>query len=280
MKHIILLFLMMMSFRANAQMKIVASYPPIQSLVWSITQDVHPVSVLINSNKSGHHNVVLKPTQIKTLRQADIVFWVDEDLETFMSQALKQNAPKALSVPLMQKTENLKLLPQKNAQKSDVHIWLNPDNAKKMLETISAVLSEKDPTNADKYQKNKEKAISYFDQLQNIKKPNLNKKIIAFHSGFDYMNDYFGLNIQTAPFDMEKTLTPNELIQLQNYLKTQKPDCIIIEPEVSRRQLKAFGLKKQPTIRMDGFGWNIKNGPGQYYRMMNWNMKALQQCVN
>ena len=281
MKHIVLFFLLVMSFSANAAMKIVASYPPVQSLVWSISQDVHPVSVLINNNKQGHHDITLKPTQVKTLREADIVFWIGEDLENFMPQALKTNAPEAFSVPLMQETADLTLLKNNvNNEKFDVHFWLNPNNAKKMLETIAMVLSQKDPTNADKYQKNKEKAISYFDQLKDIQKPDKNKKIIAFHDGFSYMNDYFGLNIQTVPFDIKKTPTPQDLKKLQDYLKTQNPDCIIIEPQMSRRQEKNFGLKKLPSVKMDGFGWNIKNGPGQYYRMMNWNMKALRQCTN
>ena len=202
MKHILLIFLMLLSFNARAQMKIVASYPPVQSLVWSITQDIHPVSVLISSNKNGHHNVELKPTQIKTLRQADIVFWIDESLENFMPEALKTNAPKALSVPLMQKTVDLKLIPDKD--KFDVHFWLNPDNAEKMLETIVTVLSEKDPANTNKYLKNKENALSYFKTLKDIQTPVSNKKIIAFHSGFDYVNDFFGTKIQTLPFDVDK----------------------------------------------------------------------------
>ena len=80
MKHTLLIFSMLFfSLTADAAMKIVASYPPVQSLVWSISEGVNPVSILINNNKQGHHDITLKPTQIKTLRQADIVFWIDEN---------------------------------------------------------------------------------------------------------------------------------------------------------------------------------------------------------
>lgn len=280
MKHILLIFFMFISFQTNAAMKIVASYPPIQSLVWSISEGINPVSILINNNKQGHHDITLKPSQIKTLRQADIVFWIDETLENFMPEALKTNAPKALSVPLMKETKDLKLIEQNvEEQKFDVHFWLNPNNAKKMLETICTVLSEKDPKNALRYQENKEKALAYFDKLKDVQKPDKNKKIIAFHNGFDYMNDFFELNIQTAPFDIEKNTTPITLKKLHDYLETEKPHCILIEPGISRRQLKALNLKKQPIVKMDAFGWNINNGPGQYYRMINWNIKALRDCL-
>ena len=281
MKRILIFFLVFaFNFSANASMKIVASYPPIQSLVLNITKGVHPVITLIKKSNQGHHNVSLTPSQIKKLKKADIVFWTDEKLETFMPKALETTAPEALSVPLMQKTDDLDLLADKTDEsKQDMHFWLNPENAKKMLETITQVLIEKDPKNAKDYEKNKEKALSSFDELKEIKSDK-NKKIIAFHPGFEYLNDYFGLNIQTAPIDLEKINTPKQIKELNDFMAKEKPDCLIIEPHVTKKQLKKLSLKNVPSIRMDAMGWNTNKGKNHYFRMIKKTVNGLRNCEN
>jgi zinc transport system substrate-binding protein len=261
-------------------MKIVASYPPIQSLVLNITKGVHPVITLIKKSNQGHHDVSLTPSQIKKLKKADIVFWTDEKLESFMPKALETTAPDALSVPLMQKTDNLALLPDKTDEsKQDMHFWLSPENAKKMLETISQVLIEKDPQNAKDYEKNKEKALRSLDELKEIK-TDKNKKIIAFHPGFEYLNDYFGLDIQTAPIDLEKINTPKQIKELNDFMTKEKPDCLIIEPNITKKQLKKLSLKNVPSVRMDAMGWNTNKGKNHYFRMIKKIVNGLKNCEN
>ena len=280
MKHILLLFLSFFVCRpAFADLKIVASFPPIQSLVWSITENVYPVNVLIANPEQGHHDIQLKPSQMKTLKEADIVFWVDEDLESFMPQALQSIAPDALSVPLLKQTDNLKLVPSVlNKEKNDVHIWMNPSNAMQMLETITAVLSQKDVQNAEKFEENKQKVLSYLNKLKDEKKPSKNKKFLAFHDGFNYFNDFFDVSIQTLPIQDEKNMTPADFKQLKEYLLNEKPACSILDPSLSRKDRKKLLLKKEPVVYMDAFAWKYEFGPAHYYQMMKRILRDLREC--
>ncbi len=280
MKHIILLFFALtFTFPAVAANKIVASYPPIQSLVWSITEGIAPVNVMFSKPTGGHHDVQLEPSQMRILQKADIVFWASEEMETFMPDALKAVAPKAVSVPLLESTPDLHILPSTvHHNKKDVHFWLDVDNAILTLDTITDVMVKQDPKNAEKYRANNQKAKDYFEKLKEVEKPAAGKKFLALHDGFDYMADYFGLDIETINVDTENLNSPQALQLFSQQLKQSNADCILIAPETTRRQIKDWGLKDEPVVKMDGFGWNIKANAGAYYKMMQWNMNALRKC--
>ena len=48
------------------------------------------------------HGFALKPTHAKMLQEADLVFWVGEDLENFLEKPLKSIAKKAEKIELME----------------------------------------------------------------------------------------------------------------------------------------------------------------------------------
>lgn len=281
MKRIFLILTMgFVAFPALAANKIVASYPPIQSLVWGITEGVAPVSSVFTKAQENHHDIQLKPSQMKVLKGADIVFYASDDLETFMEDALKAVAPNAKAYSLMKEIPELNLLPSsKDSEKKDVHYWLDTANAILMLDKIADIMIENDPKNKNKYEANRKKSKDYIKKLQDIEKPDTSKKFIAFHEGFEYMAKSFDLNIQTADVDVENINTPQAAYKLKQQMQNSNADCFLLEPHITRKQIKALGLKHNKNIvKMDAFGWNIDGGPGQYYNMMRWNLKALNKC--
>lgn len=68
--------------------RVVVSIPPFYALVSEIMQGVGKPELLIQSGASSHH-AVLSPSNIKSLEQADIIFWGGPDLETFLIRPLK-----------------------------------------------------------------------------------------------------------------------------------------------------------------------------------------------
>ena len=281
MKRIFLLFIMIfVCFPALAANKIVATYPPIQSLVWGITEGVTPVNLMFTKGDNGHHDVQLKPSQMKTLRGADIVFYASDDLETFMKDALSATAPNAKAYSLMEEIPELNLLPSlKDPQKKDVHYWMDPDNAILMLDKIADIMIEQDPKNKEKYEANRQKAKSFVEKLKQEKdRPDASKSFLAFHGGFEYMAKSFGLNIQTSKTDIEDISTPQAAYKFKQELKDSKADCFLLEPQITRKQIKDLQLKDKNFLKMDAFGWNVDSGPGQYYRMMRLNLHRLSKC--
>ena len=45
---------------------------------------------LIIEGSTSPHSFVLKPSHAKMIEQADIIFWIGEDIETFMEKPLGQ----------------------------------------------------------------------------------------------------------------------------------------------------------------------------------------------
>ena len=278
MKHFLLILLLFVSTQVNAKMKIVATYPPIQSLVLQITEGVNPVG-LVHKKGGKHHHIELKPSQMKALQNADIVFWTGEELEEYMPSAIKAVAPNALSVPLIENEELvIKNHPIHN-DKKDMHFWLNIDNAIASLDKIEAVMSQQDPKNEDKYKENKDNAIAYLQKLKAgadvIPK---DKKFIALHEGFDYFFEYFGINGTSLGIEPEDLSTPAKINDFKMQLKQIKPDCILIEPSLTNREKNKLGLNDYNLQKMDAFGWNINNGPSQLYKMIMWDFTQLRKC--
>ena len=96
----ILSFLTLLS-PANAEIKVVASIKPIHSLASYLMDGVGTPDLIVDGYASPH-GFALKPSHAKMLQEADIVFWVGEDLENFLEKPLGSIANKAEKIELLQ----------------------------------------------------------------------------------------------------------------------------------------------------------------------------------
>ena len=100
---IIITILSFLSFftSANAEIKVVASIKPIHSLVSYLMDGVSKPSLIVDGYASPH-GFALKPSHAKMLQEADIIFWVGEDLENFLEKPLGSIAKKAEKIELLE----------------------------------------------------------------------------------------------------------------------------------------------------------------------------------
>jgi zinc transport system substrate-binding protein len=85
----------------NAQIKVVASIKPIHSLASYLMDGVDKPDLIVDGYASPH-GFALKPSHAKMLQNADLIFWVGEDLESFLEKPLKSIAKKAEKIELME----------------------------------------------------------------------------------------------------------------------------------------------------------------------------------
>jgi len=85
----------------NAEVKVVASIKPIHSLA-SYLMDGTGKPDLIVDGYASPHGFAMKPSHAKMLQEADIIFWVGEDLENFLVKPLSSIAKKAEKIELME----------------------------------------------------------------------------------------------------------------------------------------------------------------------------------
>ena len=86
---------------ANAETKVVASIKPIHSLASYLMDGVSKPGLIVDGYASPH-GFALKPSHAKMLQEADLIFWVGEDLENFLEKPLKSIAKKAEKIELME----------------------------------------------------------------------------------------------------------------------------------------------------------------------------------
>ena len=88
-----LIGLLAFSTLAKADLKVVTSIKPIHSLASYIMDGVGSPGLIVDGYNSPH-SFQLKPSHAKMLEQADIIFWIGEDLENFLEKPLNSIAKK------------------------------------------------------------------------------------------------------------------------------------------------------------------------------------------
>ena len=86
---------------AKANIKVVASIKPIHSLASYLMDGVGKPDLIVDGYASPH-GFAMKPSHAKMLQNADLIFWVGEDLESFLDKPLKSIAKKAEKIELME----------------------------------------------------------------------------------------------------------------------------------------------------------------------------------
>ena len=67
---------------------VVVSIKPLHSLVASVMKGVGEPELLLEGNTSPH-TAALKPSQAEAIQKADLVFWIGDTLEAFLSKSLE-----------------------------------------------------------------------------------------------------------------------------------------------------------------------------------------------
>ena len=222
-----------MSF-ANAEAKVIASIKPLHSLVSYVMDGVGTPGILVDGSSSPH-TFQLKPSHATMLQEADIIFWIGEDLESFLETPLKSIAKNSRHITLMESDEiELLKFREKNIfgdhdehddhdehaddheeheehgdehddhdehghahGEYDIHFLLDPEIAKTIVKIVTRELSEIDPANSSAYNSNSAKALKEIDQLINDVKSKINRdaKYVVFHDAYQYFEKRFGVEV-------------------------------------------------------------------------------------
>ena len=308
--HIIstLIGLLIFSTLAKAELKVVTSIKPIHSLASYIMDGVGSPGLIVDGYNSPH-SFQLKPSHAKMLEQADIIFWIGEDLENFLEKPLDTIAKKAEKIELLE-IKNIKKLKFRernifeeheehddhghDAKKEehddheehghgeyDPHIWLDPINAKIILNEITEHLIENDSKNASTYKSNLTKALAKIDKLiiDVITETNKNLSYVVFHDAYQYYENRFNVNILGAMTVNPDVMPGAEQIhEINEVIEHDNVSCILSEPQFNPDIIKS--IAKDTNVKtgvLDPLGANLKPGKDLYFDLIR-NMSASFNC--
>ncbi len=295
---ILLSFSFLISYSSlNAEVKVVTTIKPIHSLVAGVMDGLGSPSLIVDGSNSPH-NFSLKPSHAKMIEDAEIIFWVGEDLETFMIKSLESIANNATKVSFMDldnitklkfKEENILEVEgydddhDKHAYgEFDAHIWLDPKNAIEIVHEIAKTLSLKDPNNKNVYYSNAEKLNHSLNEL--IKKINLsiNKdaRFIVFHDAYQYFEKRFDVSSAGALILNEEALpSAKRVSEIHKIIKKQNINCIISEPQFNPNIIKSIAQDSSILTRsFDPLGSSFDTNKNLYFEMILSLSNSLKDC--
>ena len=328
---------------ANAEIKVVASIKPIHSLVSYLMNGIGKPDLIVDGYASPH-GFAMKPSHAKMLQNADLIFWVGEDLENFLQKPLNSIAKKAEKIELIE-IKGLQVLKFRERNifdehdhehghddhgkkeddhddhghdddhgkkeddhdhdhddhgkkeddhddhghddhdghahgEFDPHIWLDPINAKAMLNEMTEHLIENDPKNEAKYKSNLAKALQEIDKLTIDVMTDLSSSVasIVFHDAYQYFEKRFNVNILGA-FTVNTDVMPGaeQLSEIREIIEHDKVACVFSEPQFNPDIIKA--VAKDMNIKtgvVDPLGATLDPGKDLYFNLIR-NMSASFQ---
>ncbi len=327
---LIISFLSFITFitSVNAEVKVVASIKPIHSLASYLMDGVGKPDLIVDGYASPH-GFAMKPSHAKMLQEADLIFWVGEDLEAFLEKPLKSIGKKAEKIELMEikKLTKLKFRERnifddhgdhghdehakkddhddhdhdEHAKKDDhddhddhdgheghhhgefdPHIWLDPMNAKVILNEMTEHLIENDAKNASKYKSNLKKALKDIDKLVSNVSSELNQSIasIVFHDAYQYFEKRFDVNILGA-FTVNTDVMPGaeQLAEIREIIEHDKVACVFSEPQFNPDIIKAVARDMNiKTGVVDPLGATLDPGKDLYFDLIKNMSSSFKGC--
>jgi zinc transport system substrate-binding protein len=168
---------------------------------------------------------------------------------------------------------------------TDMHIWLDPANAKALAAAIATALGDADPGNASTYQANAERLREQLDELDRSLRERLGTVIdrpyVVFHDAYQYFEHRYGVKAVGA-ISINPTVRPSarRLGEIQARLQELDAACVFAEPQFEPTLVDTvIENTNAQTGVLDPLGAALDAGPEQYFQLMNGLADALVDCL-
>jgi len=170
-------------------------------------------------------------------------------------------------------------------KEDDVHVWLSPDNAIKIVQKVNKVLSLYFPENSKIYNDNTTKFI---DKIRNLKmelvkelSPIKNKPYIVFHDAYQYFEKTFELNaVGSVALEGDIASSPKQISLIKDKIVKSKALCVFQEPQFDSKLVKIVVEGTDAKIgTLDPLGVNISENKDFYLQLITNMAKSLKECL-
>ncbi len=287
--------------------RVVVSINPFYGLVASVMQGVAKPSLLLKIGASPHE-YTLKPSEIKQLEAANLIFWGGPALESFLIKPLAQQQA---NIVAFDQVPGLHTLPLRtniiweseepetpeasehhhhhhhshsDAHDSiDMHFWLDPHNAIVITKAIVRQLSLVDPEHQSHYQANGETLIQRLKKMDLKLQKNLervqSKPFVVFHDAYQYFEKHYHLQ-GAGSISLHPELPPSvkRLSAIRDTIEKQKVVCLFSEPQFSPALVHSIANDLPVRIGvLDPIG--MDPSPEGYFTLMDNLSEALTGCL-
>ena len=256
-------------------------------VICDITKEIAQRSIdIICLIKPGEdpHAYQTKPEDRKAIETANLILYAGYNHEPSIIKLIKSSsnpAPKiavhelAVPKPLMGEHEHGEEKAQNKTHTAgekvpDPHVWHNPKNGIRMVETIRDELKKVSPTNAQLYTKNAAKLTDNLAKIDTWIKaqiatiPAQKRKLVTTHDALSYYAEAYGLEIAGAlqGVTTEEQPTAARIAQLSSEIKTAGVPTIFVETTTNPKLMQTVAREANVKISDKELYSDELGGPG------------------
>lgn len=171
-------------------------------------------------------------------------------------------------------------------EEHDLHVWLDPVNAKVMVAEIARVLAEADPENATRYLANAQAYSGRLDALVEevdaTVAPVRDRPSIVFHDAYQYFEKRFGVNVVgSITVSPEAMPGAQRLSLIRDKVKELGAACVFSEPQFEPRLVSVVteGTSARTGV-LDPLGADLADGPDLYPALIRNLAGSLVACLS
>jgi len=260
---------------------VVVTLKPVHSLVAGVMEGVGSPDLLIEGAASPH-DYALKPSDARLLARADAIVAIGPGMEGFLARPLRTLAAKARLLELA-KVEGMELPAAEGGP--DLHLWLDPENAKRAVTAVAALLTEIDPAHSYEYARGAfrvgERLAALDRELRATLGPVRDRPFLVYHDAFRGFAARYRLALAgSVVAGPEHRPGARRIAALRATIAATGARCLFVEPQFEPSQAEALardtGLK---LAELDDLGASIPAGPEMYVALMRANAASLRACL-
>ncbi|HEY9136511.1 MAG TPA: zinc ABC transporter substrate-binding protein [Pseudomonadales bacterium] len=288
----------------------------------TIIYSIHPLTLIgreVIAAKAKHitllppgatpHDYALKISDIKKLKQADIIVWMGPEIEPYLAKAISKIAAeeKAISIDVSNaaKLPGIKLRAaiamtptldehhhddahhnEKTQQKYDPHLWLSPVNANIIAETLAKAFTglklEHEAYVSEKLQSFSKKIQAMKNQAGHESRQKIYyEPYVVYHDAFSYLENYLGIQNSGAITDhLHNKPGMRHAVDMIETIKITNTACLITPLNYDKKLTeKIVGSSKLNVITLDILAEQVAEG-GFYTDYLDSLMRNMKACIS
>jgi zinc transport system substrate-binding protein len=284
---------------AQANVRVLTSIKPLQLIAAAVQDGIAVPEVLLPPGASPH-NYALRPSDVRRVQEADLLYWIGPDMETFLPRVLSGRSKASVpveSLPGMHLRHFTATSDHHDDDEDDehdhdhrpgsvdAHLWLSSANARVIAAKMAADLSEADPANAARYQSNVKAFDARLDALDVTIKQRVagisGKQYFVFHEAFDYFEEAYGLK-HAGVFAVSSEVQPGaqHVAAMRARLTEFGKTCVFSEPPLRPRLADTLSAGLPVKLaELDGLGGYTPATAQGYEQLLSTLADDLAGCL-
>lgn len=281
------------------KLHIVTTFYPMYEFTKQVVGDEATVDLLVQAGTEVH-DYEPSAKDMARIQDADVFIYENENMETWVHDI--EASIDETKVHVIRATEGLLLLPgeeeghdtdehdtAEHHHAYDPHVWLSPERAITLVQTIRDSLTQSYPDQKAVFEKNAAAYIAQLEKLHNQYKESLSaakqKYFVTQHTAFAYLALDYGLKqVSITGVSADEDPTPSRLASLTDYINKYGINYIYFEENASKSVAET--LAKETGVQLDVLNpleslteEEMKNGEN-YISVMEENLAALEKTTS